>query len=42
MSVNTELLHYDSLTILTPEKARVIKNFTIKQDIAIDIKVADE
>lgn len=26
-TVNTELVHYDSLNLLAPDKAKVIKNF---------------
>lgn len=26
-SVNTELMHYDSLNLLAPDKAKIIKNF---------------
>lgn len=29
-TVNTELIHYDSLNLLAPDKAKVIKNFQIK------------
>lgn len=29
-SVGNELMHYESLNILTPEKAKIIKNFKIK------------
>jgi len=41
-TVNTELIHYDSLNLLTPDKARNIKNFQIKQEMMVDIKAAEE
>ena len=28
--VNTEIMHYENLNLITPEKAMVIKNFVIK------------
>jgi hypothetical protein len=40
--VTTELIHYENLNLITPEKAQVIKNFTTKQDLASDIKLAEE
>lgn len=40
--VSTELTHYENLNLITPEKAQVIKNFVIKQDLFSDIKIAEE
>jgi hypothetical protein len=40
--VSTELNHYENLNLITPEKAQVIKNFVIKQDLSSDIKTAEE
>lgn len=41
-TVNTELIHYDSLNLLTPDKAKIIKNFQIKQEMMVDIKAAED
>lgn len=40
--VNTEIIHYDSLNLLAPDKAKVIKNFQIKQEMKVDIKAAED
>lgn len=40
--MGTELNHYENLNLITPEKAQVIKNFVIRQDLNSDIKLADE
>lgn len=37
-----ELNHFQNLNLIIPEKAQVIKNFVIKQDLVTDIKVAEE
>jgi len=41
-SVAPELNHFENLNLIIPEKAQVIKNFVIKQDLVTDIKVAEE
>jgi len=41
-TVNTEVNHYESLKLLTPEKAKLINNFQIKQELGTDIKAAEE
>jgi hypothetical protein len=41
--VNIELTHYESLKVLIPEKAAVIKNYKIKLDLVNnDFKIAEE
>ena len=38
-----ELIHFDSLNILTPEKASIIKKYVMKIDLVNnDIKLAEE
>lgn len=41
---NTEVIHYENLNLITPEKAQVLKNFQIKHagEMASDIKVAED
>jgi hypothetical protein len=41
-TVNTELIHYESLNMLAPDKAKIIKNFQIKQEMQVDIKAAED
>lgn len=41
-SVNTEVSHYDGLKLLTPEKAKNINSFQVKQELSADIKAAEE
>ncbi|CDW77825.1 gram domain-containing protein [Stylonychia lemnae] len=41
-TVNTELIHYDSLNLLAPDKAKNIKNFQIRQEMRYDIKAAED
>ena len=41
-STNVELTHYESLSMLPPEKAKALKSFQIKPELILELKSSDE